>query len=328
MRNSIGIDVSKEKLDLCWLRDRQTRKKKSKVFKNQRISFAELVAWILRNTKAEPQDIRITLEATGVYHEALVYFLHEQGFTIFMANPGKAKKYAESIGLTHKTDKSDAAMLSYYGEAQPQDIKLWQPEAPEVRELKSLMRRLSALEKDHQREENRLESCEISDTSDRVRQSLHEMIAALEAEIEKLTQNIDDHIDHHPQLKKNRQLLESIKGIGKVMSRELTYLFAAKQFKTAKQVAAYMGLIPKLRESGKFKGYTALSKTGPSRLRAKLYMAAVTAKQHNPDIRKQYERLLAAGKTKMSALGAAMRKLVQVCFGVVKNQSEFQAQTV
>ncbi|RTE67348.1 IS110 family transposase [Amphritea opalescens] len=229
--------------------------------------------------------------------------------------------------MTHKTDKSDAAMLSYYGEEQPQDIRLWQPEAPEVRELKSLMRRLSALEKDKQREHNRLESCEISDTSDRVRQSLHEMITVIEVEIEKLKQNIDEHIDRHPPLKKNRQLLESIKGIGEVMSRELTYLFAAKRFKTAKQVAAYMGLIPKLKESGKIKGYTALSKTGPSHLRAKLYMAAVTAKQHNPDIRRQYERLLAAGKAKMSALGAAMRKLVQVCFGVVKNQSEFQVQT-
>jgi len=108
------------------------------------------------------------------------------------------------------------------------------------------------------------------------------------------------------------------------MARELVYLFAAKHFKTAKQVAAYVGLIPKLKESGKLKGHTTLSKTGPSRLRAKLYMAAVSACQHNPDIKVQRKRLLKAGKTKMQALGAAMRKLIQICFGVVKNQTEYQ----
>ena len=112
------------------------------------------------------------------------------------------------------------------------------------------------------------------------------------------------------------------------MARELVYLFAAKRFKTAKQVAAFVGLIPKLQESGKFKGYTKLSKQGPGRVRAKLYMAAVSATQHNPDIRAQRERLLKAGKTKMQALGDCMRKLVQICFGVVKNQSEYQPQTI
>ncbi len=153
-----------------------------------------------------------------------------------------------------------------------------------------------------------------------------DMILVIENEIVGLKQEIDDHIERHPILKNNRQLLKSIKGIGDVMARELVYLFAAKHFKTAKQVAAYVGLIPKLKESGKFKGHTTLSKKGPSRLRAKLYMAAVSACQHNPDIKAQRKRLLKAGKTKMQALGAAMRKLIQICFGVVKNQTEYQPQ--
>ena len=172
MKLNIGIDVSKAKLDFCWLRDVNTGKKKRKVFRNQRKLFSEIIQWISKNTKTEPQHILITLEATGVYHEALIYFLHEHGFQVFLANPGRARKYAESLGLVHKTDKSDAAMLARYGSSQPDKLALWQPEALEVRELKALLRRLDALEKDCQREKNRLEASEISDNSDRVLQSI------------------------------------------------------------------------------------------------------------------------------------------------------------
>ena len=104
------------------------------------------------------------------------------------------------------------------------------------------------------------------------------------------------------------------------MSRELVYLFSAKQFDNAKQAAAFMGLIPRLNESGNLKGRTTLSKVGPSRIRAKLFLAAVAAGTHNPDVKAQKIRLLAAGKTKMQALGAAMRKLIHICYGVLKTE--------
>ena len=321
-----GIDISKEKFNIGWLRDVVSGKKKTKVFKNTAVGRQQAADWLLKNIKASADEIMIALEPTGVYHEALLYFLHQCGFKVFLVNPGKAKKYAESIDLIHKTDKLDAIMLAYYAHAQRHKLTLWQPEPPEVRELKVMIRRLDALETDLQRERNRQEATEVSLSSERVVQSLKDMIATLEAEIKRLQQDIDDHIDRFPELKRNRQLLESIKGIGTVMSRELVYLFAAKTFNSARQVAAYLGLIPKLRESGKFKGRTMLSKTGSIRIRAKLYMAAVCATTHNPDIRAQKQRLLRAGKVKMQILGAAMRKLVQICFGVIKHQSEYQPQ--
>ncbi|MFT5635543.1 MAG: transposase [Cognaticolwellia sp.] len=120
------------------------------------------------------------------------------------------------------------------------------------------------------------------------------------------------------------ELWQTVIGIGKVMSRELVYLFSAKNFSTAKQAAAYVGLIPKLNESVSFKGRTTLSKIGPSRIRSKIFLAVVSAGKHNPDIKAQKNRLLAAGKTKMQALGAAMRKLIQIFFGVIKNQTRYQ----
>ena len=323
-----GIDVSKEKFDVGWLRDVKTGKKKTKVFKNTRAGHQQVQDWLLNNLKVPAQDIVIILEPTGVYHEALMYFLHDCGFQVLLVNPGKARKYAESLNQIHKTDKLDAVTLAWYGHAQQHKLTLWQPEAPEIRELKVMIRRLDALEKDLQREQNRQEAAQVSLSSDRVAQSLKDMIETLKAEIERLQQDIDNHIDRFPELKRNRQLLQSIKGIGAVMSRELVYLFASKRFKSAKQAAAYIGLIPKLRESGKLKGRTMLSKIGSARIRAKLYMAAVCASTHNPDIKAQKARLLKAGKVKMQALGAAMRKLIQICFGVIKHQCEYQPQLV
>ncbi|VAW94146.1 Mobile element protein [hydrothermal vent metagenome] len=322
-----GIDVGKDKLDLSWLRDTATGRKKSRVFNNTAKDHDAIIAWLLKNTGESADNIVVTLEPTGIYHERLMHTLYDAGFKIFLANPGKAKQYAASRNIIHKTDKSDAMVLARYGASQDQPLKLWQPDAPEIRMLKAMMRRLDALEKDLQREQNRQEAAEFSMVSGRVIQSLRDMIAALNAEIEKLKDDIDDHIDRFPELKENRRLLESIKGIGPVMSRELVYLFAAKLFKNAKQAAAYAGLIPRLRESGTLKGKTTLSKIGPARLRAKLYMAAVSASTHNPDIKAQRERLLSAGKTKMQALGAAMRKLIQICFGVVKHQCEYEPQS-
>ena len=103
-------------------------------------------------------------------------------------------------------------------------------------------------------------------------------------------------------------------------------LFNTKQFNNAKQVSAFLGLIPKQQESGLFKGRSRLAKTGNSSIRAKLYMAAVVATQYNPDIKDQYERLQSNGKCKMQALCACMRKLVQICFGVIKHQIPYQSQ--
>ncbi|WP_193038868.1 transposase [Pseudoalteromonas nigrifaciens] len=85
-------------------------------------------------------------------------------------------------------------------------------------------------------------------------------------------------------------------------------------------------LIPKLNESGSFKGRTTLSKIGPSIIRSKIFLAAVSARTHNPYIKAQKNRLLAAGKTKMQALGAAMRKLIQICFGIIKNQTKYKSE--
>jgi len=326
MMHYVGVDVSKEKVDVCWLRDVEHQKIKTKVFKNK--DFGLITNWLRQQVSDDLSAVTIVLEPTGVYHEGLTYFLHEAGLKVRIGNPSKAREFASSVGFKHKTDKEDAKVLAYYGSLEPRNLKVWEPEPPKVRELKALLRRLTALEKDYQRELNRLEASEVSGASTRVTDSIRAILDSLDDEIKRLKRDIDDRIKKDPVLAKNRELLQSISGVGEVFSREMVVLFAAKAFMNAKQVAAYLGLIPKLKQSGTQEKKTVLSKFGPARIRAKLYMAAVVASQHNLDIKRQKHRLIANGKSKMAALGAAMRKLVQICYGVVKNQEMYQPQSV
>ncbi|GAD91431.1 putative transposase, partial [Vibrio halioticoli NBRC 102217] len=324
MSVNVGIDVSKKSLDICLLHDQTKSGQKYRKFQNKKEIQPEISAWLLKFSRCKAQDILITMESTGVYHESIALYLHLAGFKVFISNPGKAKKFSQSLGLTHKTDKTDSYMLALYGDAQGNRAHHWVPDDLNTRNIKSLSRRLSALEKDRLRESNRLEASEISGAHERVIGSIKRIISIINEEIASIEQEIDLTISSDPIMKKNHQLLQSVVGVGKVISRELVYLFSAKQFSSAKQAAAFVGLIPRLNESGNFKGRTTLSKVGPSRVRAKLFLAAVSASTHNPDIKEQKRRLLEAGKTKMQALGAAMRKLVQICYGVLKTQTEYR----
>jgi transposase len=196
--------------------------------------------------------------------------------------------------------------------------------------LNALLKRLAAVETDLQRERNRLEKARLSQPhAASVIASLARGIAFLEAEQQRLRQSIDDHIDRHPPLKQDRHHLLSIPGIGPVLAGLMVALLQSGQrFAAATPFASYLGVIPTEHESGSSVRHRPhLSKLGPARVRAKLYMAALGACHHNPDVRTCYERLLERGKCKMTFLGAAMRNLAHICFGVIQNQTEFQPQT-
>jgi transposase len=320
----VGVDVSKKKLDCAWLREVEKLKVKSKSIPNNLEGHAQLIGWLHQHVSHDLSEIHVVMEATSIYHEGLAYFLVAQGVRVSIANPARVRDFAKGLGMQHKTDKQDGLLLARYGAlTQP---ALWEPEPAEIRELKGLLWRLSALEKDLQREVNRQDRAQMSGSSDVVLTSIRDMIAQLKQEIVRVKRQIDDHIDRHPGLKKDRELLETIPAIGPVLSRELLTLLRSRSFCNAGQAAAFVGLVPKLQESGQWKGRSQLSKKGSGQLRAKLYFAAVVGTRYNPDISLQYKRLLKNGKTKMQALGAAMRKLLQICFGVLKHQSRYQPQ--
>ena len=322
--NVIGLDVSKDKLDCAWLRDQD--KVKTKVFANKLTGWRELVDWSLKNTGLTFSELHFVMEATGVYHEQLATFLYDAGAKVSVVNPAQVKFYAQSLGVRSKNDKKDSVVLARYGlKEQP---TLWQPEAKEIRILKALLARFDGIEKDLQREKNRQEKARISQAPDQVMHSLEMMIEQLDSEKTRLEKRIEEHINKHNKLKENKALLESIPAVGNVIATRMLMVIGSRQFDNAHQCAAYLGLVPVQHESGSsIKGRAKLSKAGNPIIRAKLYMAAVVAIRYNPDIKAQYERLTSKGKSKMSALGAAMRKLVHICFGVLKHQTPYQPQT-
>jgi transposase len=322
MKTIIGIDVSKEKIDVAWLRDLTTLKVKTKVIENSKKGFSDLRTWLEKETQQPITACHFIMEATGIYHEPLAYWLSDMGANVSVCNPAQVKNFAKGLGTQHKTDKIDSIILARYGALiQP---NVWQPESKSMRELKALINRLDAVEADLQREKNRLEKNEFSSCSSLVTESIKTMINHLEKEQKDLDKKIDEHINKDPDLKKDQELLLSIPAIGRVVSRLMLSVIRSRDFKTAGECAAFVGVIPKIQESGVFKGRSALSKKGNPKVRAKLYMSALVGLKHNQDIIAQKERLVKNGKNAMQIIGAAMRKLVHICFGVLKTQTPYE----
>ena len=323
---ALGIDISKNKFDCALIRDIGSSKIKTKALPNRLEGFNQLTQWLYKNIGEDLSLLKIFMEATGVYHEALAEHLHEKGIAVYLFNPADSAHYAKYDSL-HKTDKADSQSLARAGidRLMHHKVRQWQPAAPHIKRLNALLARLDALQSDLQREDNRMEKAGFSSVPEAVSQSISTMQINLKQQISTITQEIEQHIDRHPDLKKDRALLRSIPGVGEVVSLRMTALYHSKDFTSASQMAAYLGLVPRKRESGKYKGKAMLSKRGNPVIRAKLYMAAVVAKTWNPDINAHYRRLKARNKTEMQTIGAAMRRLVQICFGVLKHQCEYQA---
>lgn len=317
----IGVDVSKKKLHCAYLKDPAGETLKIKAAANTREGVEALLSWAKRHTQAEPEAMHFVMEATGVYHEAAAEALVAAGATVSVANPKHVRHFAQSHGIESKTDAHDRRVLALFGYQRRPEA--WQPPPAHAKQLRALLDRLDALDDDIQRECNRREKAEIQGNDDVLR-SHQTVISTLERERERLRQEIDEHIDRHPDLRDKRRLLASIPGIGEQLSRHLAALFATGRFKSAAQAAAYLGLTPKQCESGtSVRGRPRLSKTGPARLRAKLYLPAVSARRWNHHIDALAQRLKRAGKSPMAIIGAAMRKLIHIAFGVIKNQRPY-----
>lgn len=318
----LGMDVAKAKLDCRLLLDEVSGKQKAKVVSNAKSGIVDLLAWTAKQN-ISPEELHIVMEATGIYHEQAAMALTDAGVRVSIINPAQVKDFGRGLAVRTKTDGVDSFVLARYGAL----IKpaAWTPPAPEARMLQALLARREAIAQDLQRERNRQEKADATDTPVLIQKSLEDSIEFLVKQLALLQQDINDHINRHPNLEKDMNLLQSIPGVGPQVGCNMLSVLNCHHFESAEQLAAYLGLVPVEKQSGSsVHGRAKLSKAGPARIRAVLYMAAITAKRCNPHVKVVYDRLLSRGKTKMSALGAAMRKLVHLCFGVIKTQQSYQ----
>jgi len=313
---SIGIDVSKDKLDVCLLKAND--KTIYKVVSNDPKGFKQMLAWVKR--MAPDFEMHYALEATGTYSNAVAEFLVQNELKVSVVNPALTHSAATTYKIGNRTDHTMAYVIAKY--CRDEKPALWKMARPEIRRLTALVRRREALKVTLVQEENRIQA---PGNEKEIILSIKKSIAFLTQEISAIESKIKDHIKNTPSLKEDAKLLESIPGIAAITTWAiLAEMPDVEDFKEASSFAAFAGLAPYEQSSGSsVHKQTHISRQGSNLMRAQLYMPAVSAITHNPLVKALYDRLCAKGKPKMVGICAAMRKLLLLAFGVLKNRKKF-----
>ena len=311
---TVGIDIAKASFDVAVYQAGVYREGQ---FPNNGTGFKKLHSWL---NKWGATGSHVCMEATGRYGLALALFLHEAGFKVSIVNPARIKAYGDSQLKRNQTDPEAAKLIAHF--CATQEPALWTPPSPEVEELQMLVRRLENLKAMRTQESNRQQS---GISSQAVLSTIKEHLAYLDEQIKQLEELIKTHIDSHPDLKQKRDLLISIKGISHATAAKfLAEVPNIDQFESAAQLAAYAGVTPKRKSSGtSVRSNGRLSKMGNVHLRTALYMPALSAMRSNPIIQALVERLRNRGKLSKVIIGAVMRKLIHLAYGILKSGKPF-----
>ena len=315
---SVGIDVGKSSLELA-LRDGEKTVAKITV-SNDSDGHQILLDW-LRDRGAGPEKARVCMEASGDFEKAVAQRLYEEDYRVSVVNPRRIKGYASSQLQRTKTDSADAALIARFGRRE--DPRPWEPPSASESRLQELTRARQALKKEKTRAQNRLDEAE----DEAVRRAHRGLLEEIERQIEDLEEEIEEQIEEDPKLKDRCSLLDTIPGIGlQTAAIVVSELGSPDRFESARQAAAYAGLVPSHHQSGtSVRGNPRMSKIGNARLRRAMYFPAMTALRFNEAIKAFGDRLKERGKEKMVIIGAAMRKLLHICYGVLKSGQAFDA---
>jgi transposase len=315
----VGIEISQKTFDATLLDPTGSRRHQQ--FANTKAGFHAFYTWV----NAHPlSDVHVCMEATNVYWEDLAEDLSQHGCPVSVVNPARTKGFAISQLKRHKTDKVDSGVVADFCDRMAP--RLWHPPSPEQRQLRDLVRHVDALKKTRTQQMNRSKTCR----NDVVKASLQTIIDALNAQMVAIEAQIELLCTTHATMHDQRQLLMSIQGIGKTTATKiLAEMYDLEEYLNARAAAADGGLTPAHYESGSsVRRRPRLCKIGKASLRGALYLPAITAMHHNPIIRDLKERLEQKGKPTGVIIGAAMRKLLHLAYGVLKNKIVFDPKYV
>ena len=302
----VGIDVSKDKLDVAVLGENQTNQ-----VDNTEAGIAELV----EQMQALSPDL-IVVEATGGYQRSVAEGLFRSGLAVAVVNPSRVRQFARACGLLAKTDRLDAQVLAVFGErVKP---RRYEGKDEKERELSGLLVRRRQLEEMLKAEKNRLRTVQAS-----LQGSLQRIITCLQAEKKAVEEQIREYVAGRQEWQEQRQILESAPGVGQVTSATLLADLPELGKLDGKKIAALVGVAPMNHDSGKKRGYRK-TKGGRADVRSVLYMATLVACRYNPLIKVQYERLLKRGKEKKVAITACMRKFLVILNAMARDQQPFR----
>lgn len=325
IKQVIGIDVSKDSLVIC-LGTIDTRQQveigKAHSYSNNTTGIKQLYQFA-RKHQLPGVEQYFLMEATGVYYEALAYFLKSKGAHVIVVLPNKAKYFAQTLELKSKTDPLDARMLTQMGLEKV--LREWEPPVKEMKALKQLTRergqitglrtqakcRMHAL--NHAFQPNRATLRRIKQEIQLYQRQLREIEAGILALLKK---------DEQVWLKVLN--IQQANGIGYMtIAKILAETNGFALIRNGRQLASYAGLDVVLHESGKTKGKPAISKKGNQHLRQAVYLPALTAVRYNPHMKAYYNRILQKGKAKKVGLCAVARKMLLLVYYLWTNESEY-----
>ena len=298
----VGIDVSQARLDIA-------------VRPGAPFSIAHTesaLATLVEQLRALSPTL-IVLEATGGMEIPLTSALATAGLPVVVVNPRQVRDFAKASGRLAKTDALDAQMLAQFAEVmRPQPRPF--PDA-EARALAALLTRRRQLVEMLTAEKNRLLSA-----SSPIRKRVRTHIVWLERELEHTNTDLAEAIRQSPVWREKDELLQSVPGVGPVVTSTLLASLPELGMLTNKQIAALVGVAPLNRDSGTLRGRRTVW-GGRAQVRAVLYMGALVAARFNPVIRAFYQRLCRGGKAKKVALTACMRKLLVILNTMMKHRT-------
>lgn len=303
----VGIDVSKDWLDVHILPSGES----------VRVSNdSEGVARLKGQLDALKPE-RVALEATGGLETLVTAELSAAGQPVVIINPAQVRSFAGALGKRAKTDAIDAAVIAAFASAMRPELRPL-PDA-ETRLLADLVARRRQIVAMIVAEENRARAA----TAKQTQKSIKRLLAALRRELESVNEDMDAHIRKSPLWLVRQDLLTSMPGIGPTVARTLIAELPELGSLDRRQVAALAGLAPFTRQSGVWRGKSFIS-GGRSSVRSALFMAALVAIRHNPVLKAFRDRLVAAGKPKIVAVTATMRKLLTILNAMIRDQKPWQ----
>jgi transposase len=310
-----GVDVSAKTLAA---KRRRNDAEEAREFSNDAAGHREFRKWIGRGA-------RVCMEATGVYHLQLALRLVEAGVEVMVINPRVAKDFGRALGNRSKTDRVDASTLLEY--VQRMDFVAWKAPSAAVLELRELGRRLSELVHTGAEEKNRFHTKKVAGISTIVINDVKAHVAQIEKRVKEIEKSAVSVIRGDADLREQFEILKKIPGVARRSAvLLLTELAVLDPTMTVKQIVCHAGLDPREYESGSsVQKPTRISKVGNARVRAILYMPALTAIRHDRGTRLFFAQLMARGKKKMQAIVAVMRKLLHGIWIVLQRRVPFDS---
>lgn len=325
---SLGIDASLEELEICLgsfdVAQNYCVVRKRK-FSNTPGGFKDLDAWLIKYHADKTVELRITMEATGVYHERLAYFLHEKGYHVSVLVPTKSKYYLRSLGLNSKTDKIDARGLSQMGAQQK--LPKWNPPSEQMRLLKQLTRHREALQKQITVINNQLHAVSYAAGDSEIVMSFQsETLDFLRQQVKKVDKELKEVLAKDEEIcKKAEAIVESIDGLGiQTLMVMLAETNGFEYFYNQRQLTSYAGYDIVANQSGKRQGKTSISKRGNSHIRRALHLPSFGMVTHKVgQFPALHERIHKRTGMKMKGYVAIQRKLLCLIYTLWKNDTVF-----